>query len=188
MPDSAPPRSLWRDLQELSAVAGGLTALALLVSGAGPGLLMTILTLAGLADGVSLLGGIVSTAPLSLTVGMLLIRTTTYRGPWSVGAVVGGLILAAWVSREAAIAFGEIGRADFALPIPNERDPLYYPKVLYATVAGFLQAYGPQRFALAIAGGVFLAYAFHRLLLPRIVRPRPVEPTGSEAGPQPRTD
>jgi hypothetical protein len=158
-------RSLWSDLQRLSAVAGALTGFALLVSGAGPGVILAIL---GLDDGVGLIGNIVSTAPLSLTVGLLLIRATTYRGPWNLGAVAGGLVFASWISREAAIALGQMERAEIGLPRPDPSDLLYYPKVVGATIGAFFETYGAERFALAIAGGLFLVYAYHQVLLPRL--------------------
>jgi hypothetical protein len=175
MTEPAPRPSLWSDLQRLSAVAGALTAVALLVSGAGPGLLLTALALLGLDDGVGLVGNIVATAPLSLTVGLLLIRATSYRGEWSIGSVLAGLILASWVSREAAIALGQMTRADIDLPPAGSSmtDPFYYARVIGATIAAFFETYGATRFALAIAGSLFLVYAYHTVLLPRLRRPSP---------------
>jgi hypothetical protein len=158
-------RSLWSDLQRLSAVAGVLTGFALLVSGAGPGVILAIL---GLDDGVGLIGNIVSTAPLSLTLGLMLIRATTYHGQWSLGAVAGGIVFGAWISREAAIALGQMDRAEIGLPRADPNDLLYYPRAVWATIAAFVDTYGAQRFALAIAGGIFLAYAYHQVLLPRL--------------------
>jgi hypothetical protein len=136
---------------------------------------MTLLQLIGFDDGVGLIGNLVATAPLSLTLGLMLIRATTYRGEFSIAGVLGGLILGSWVSREAAIALGQMTRVDIDLPpaASSMTDPLYYGRVIVATIMAFFETYGATRFALAIAGSLFLVYAYHTVLLPRVRRSPP---------------
>ncbi len=104
-PAPAPRRSFAGDIRTLSKVAGVLTVIALFIGGAGPGVLLRLL---GLDDAIGLVGSIISTAPLSLTAGAVIIALSRYRDTVGLRDIVAGLAIAATVSLIAASILGQV--------------------------------------------------------------------------------
>jgi hypothetical protein len=168
---SVAPRTLVGDLRRLSGVATVLTVIALLIGGAGPGVL---LMLVGLDDAVGLVGNIISTAPLSLTAGAVVIALYRYRDTVGLKDVVGALVIAAAISLLAASFLGQVSSDQWPTTpkLAGGIEVILGPVIFVAQTLGvFLGVYGWARFVFALAGAAFLYYAYTLLLLPRLGAP-----------------
>jgi hypothetical protein len=180
-PLPAPRRTLAGDVRRLLKVASVLTVIALFIGGAGPGVLLRLL---GLDDAIGLVGSIISTAPLSLTAGAVIIALSRYRDTVGLRDIVAGLAVAAVVSLLAALVMGQLSPDQWPQTpkLPGGIEVILGPPIFVAQTLGvFLGVYGWARFVLALAGAVFLYYAYTLVLLPRLSRPS--AGPGTSAGP-----